>query len=910
MFTDDDCGCYDLALSGESLLPTTNQIRREFLDYFVKNGHREQPSSSLVPAGDPTLLFTNAGMNQFKDVFLGREPRDYKRATTSQKCVRAGGKHNDLENVGRTARHHTFFEMLGNFSFGDYFKEDAIRFAWELIVDVWGLEVDRLWFTVFEGGDGVPADDEAAALWVKAGASPDRVLRFGKKDNFWSMGDTGPCGPCSELHYFRGEDLSKNVAALVNGEGDDTMEIWNLVFMQYDRGADGVLSPLPAPSVDTGMGLERIASVLQKGSTNYDIDLFAPIMQRIAELGNHKYGGRMDNERDTAVRVLCDHSRAATFLLSDGVTPSNEGRGYVLRRIIRRALRFKSKLPDSTFPLSALVDPVIESMSVAYPELSSRRLDLMYTIDAQEHQYGRMLNSGIERVGQLLDDIRARGERTISGEQMFLLYDTFGIPVDLIGEMAEEEGVTLDHEGFETMMAGAKAKAKASSKFQSSTDAATFAKVAEKTGPVEFVGYDRMVDVPSNVKAIVIAGKEQDAIHHGAEGEVVLSPTPFYAESGGQIGDAGTLEWDGGRASVLDTQKPVGDLIVSRVRVDEGHLTVNSQVRASVPVPTRLDTTANHTATHLLHKALKDVLGETVQQAGSLVAPDRLRFDYTYHQAPSEEQLRRVEEIVNDKIRENLEVTKTVMPIAEAKKTGAVAMFGEKYGENVRIVTAGDFSREFCGGCHVNRTGDIGLFKITSDRSLAAGVRRMEALTGRGALAYFQTIEDAAHEVQQQLNVRLEDLPVQLRAMQEKQKALEKELKQLKLKVAGGGTAVSASQADDSIDIDGVKLVARRIDDVSGGDLRNLADTFRSKLKSGVVVLGSVTDSKVTLLTAVTKDLLDRVNANTLINKLAPIVGGKGGGKPDLAQAGGKDPDKLNEAIAHAGQALREVLGG
>jgi alanyl-tRNA synthetase len=890
-------------------LPTTNQIREQFLEYFETNWHRRVPSSSLVPAGDPTLLFTNAGMNQFKDVFLGREPREYNRATTSQKCVRAGGKHNDLENVGRTARHHTFFEMLGNFSFGDYFKEDAIRFAWELIVDVWGLEVDRLWFTVFEGGDGVPADDEAAALWVKAGASPDRVMRFGKKDNFWSMGDTGPCGPCSELHYFRGEDMSKNVAALVNGEGDDTMEIWNLVFMQYDRGAGGVLTPLPAPSVDTGMGLERIASVLQECSTNYDIDLFAPIMRKIAGESGYRYSGNMDDELDTAVRVLCDHARASSFLITDGVIPANEGRGYVLRRVIRRAIRFGRKLPKPVV-LSNLVDAVIESMGSAYPDVVARREAVLQTLAAEEERFSRTLSCGMERVGAVLDAIRSRGERILGGEELFLLYDTFGIPVDLIGEMAEEEGVTLDHEGFETMMAGAKAKAKASSKFQSSTDAATFAKVAEKTGQVEFVGYDRIVDVPSTVKAIVIAGKEQDAIHHGAEGEVVLSPTPFYAESGGQIGDAGTLEWDGGRASVLDTQKPVGELIVSRVRVDEGHLSINMNVRASVPVTTRLDTTANHTATHLLHKVLKDVLGETVQQAGSLVAPDRLRFDYTYHQAPSEEQLRRVEEIVNDKIRENLEVTKTVMPIAEAKKTGAVAMFGEKYGENVRIVTAGDFSREFCGGCHVNRTGDIGLFKINSDRSLAAGVRRMEALTGRGALAYFQTIEDAAHEVQQQLNVRLEDVPAQLRTIQERQKALEKELKQLKLKVAGGGVTGSSSQSDDSIDIDGVKLVARRIDDVSGGDLRNLADTFRSKIKSGVVVLGSVTDGKVTLLTAVTKDLLDRVNANTLINKLAPIVGGKGGGKPDLAQAGGKDPDRLNEAIEHAAQALREVLGG
>src|SRR3954451_5761921 len=781
------------AQSRRSGLLTTSEIRRQFLDYFVKNGHREVASSSLVPAGDPTLLFTNAGMNQFKDVFLGREPRDYSRATTSQKCVRAGGKHNDLENVGRTARHHTFFEMLGNFSFGDYFKEEAIRFAWELIVDVWKLDPERLWFSVFEGDDKVPADEEAAALWVKAGARPDRVLRFGKKDNFWSMGDTGPCGPCSEIHYFRGDDLSQNVAALVNGEGDDTMEIWNLVFMQYDRNAEGVLTPLPAPSVDTGMGLERIASVLQKGATNYDIDLFSPIIGAVSELGNYVYGGLMDDEKDTAVRVLCDHSRAATFLISDGVIPANEGLGYVLRRIIRRAIRFGRKF-DTHVALSQVVDDVIASMGDAYPELRARREAVLQTLRAEEERFSRTLSSGMERVGAALDAVRARGERVLGGEELFRLYDTFGIPVDLIAELAEDEGVTLDREGFETMMTAARAKAKAGSKFQMSAGAEVFAPNAEKSGPVEFVGYDQYVDVPSTVKAIVIAGKEQDAIHHGSEGEVVISPTPFYAESGGQIGDVGTLEWDGGRATVLDTQKPVGDLVVSRVRVDEGHLTLNTNVRASVPKPTRLDTTANHTATHLLHQALKDVLGETVQQAGSLVAPDRFRFDYTYHQAPSDEQLRRVEEIVNDKIRENLEVTKTVMPIAEAKKTGAVAMFGEKYGENVRIVTAGDFSREFCGGCHVNRTGDIGLFKIVSDRSLAAGVRRMEALTGRGALAYFQTIEDAAHELQQQLNVRLEDVPAQLRTMQERQKALEKELKQLKLKAAtesGGSLAAN-----------------------------------------------------------------------------------------------------------------------
>ncbi|MGZ8780920.1 MAG: alanine--tRNA ligase, partial [Thermoanaerobaculia bacterium] len=567
---------------------TTSQIREAFLSYFEKNGHRRVASSSLVPAGDPTLLFTNAGMNQFKDTFLGREQRDFTRATTSQKCVRAGGKHNDLENVGRTARHHTFFEMLGNFSFGDYFKEDAIRFAWELLVDVYGLEVERLWFSVFEGDDKVPADDEAAALWVKAGARPERVLRFGKKDNFWQMGDTGPCGPCSEIHYFRGDDLSKNVPELVNGPGDDTMEVWNLVFMQYDRDENGVLHPLPAPSVDTGMGLERVSLVLQKAGTNYDTDGFAPILRRVEDVAGYQYRGDMEDDLDTAVRVLCDHARASTFLVSDGVIPSNEGRGYVLRRIIRRAIRFGRKLPKAVL-LTHLVDSVIEAMSDAYPELISRREAVMKTLESEEERFSRTLTTGMERVGQVLDDVRHRGETTLGGAEIFRLYDTYGIPIDLIAEMAEEEGVALDRAGFEENMAGARAKAKASSKFALSADAATFAAIAEKVGPVEFVGYDRYTDVESTVKAIVIAGEERDALHHGSEGDVVLSPTPFYAESGGQIADTGTIEWDGeGRATVLDTQKPVGELIVSRVRVDKGSLAVHSRVRASVPVDVRL----------------------------------------------------------------------------------------------------------------------------------------------------------------------------------------------------------------------------------------------------------------------------------------------------------------------------------
>jgi alanyl-tRNA synthetase len=889
---------------------TTSQIREAFLEFFEKNGHRRVASSSLVPAGDPTLLFTNAGMNQFKDVFLGREQRDYTRAASSQKCVRAGGKHNDLENVGRTARHHTFFEMLGNFSFGDYFKEDAIRFAWELLVDGYGLDPERLWFSVFEGDDKVPADDEAADLWVNVGARPERVLRFGKKDNFWQMGETGPCGPCSEIHYFRGDDMAHNVPELVNGPGDTTMEIWNLVFMQYDRDENGALHPLPAPSVDTGMGLERIASVLQKAQTNYDIDLFAPIRNVIETISGHRYGGRMDDDLDTAVRVLCDHARSATFLISDGVVPSNEGRGYVLRRIIRRAIRFSRKLPTAV-PLSQLAAPVFEAMGPAYQlELGDRMVQIVNLLRGEEERFSRTLTSGMERVGQVIDDIRARGETVMSGAELFRLYDTYGIPVDLIAELAEDEGVRLDMEGYEQLMADARSRAKAAGKFQASADAGTYAALSEKIGPVAFVGYEQYTDIDAEVKAIVVSGEERDALHHGSEGEVVLSPTPFYAESGGQIGDTGTLEWENGRATVLDTVKPFGDVPVSRVRVEEGSLSVRTHVRASVPAPVRLDTTANHTATHLLHKALKDILGATVQQAGSLVAPDRLRFDYTYHQPLTEAQLRQIEDAVNERVRANLEVTKSVMPLSEAKQSGAVAMFGEKYGEIVRIVAAGDYSREFCGGCHVNRTGDIGIFKIVSDRSLASGVRRMEAVTGRGALQLFQKLDDATHHIASQANVALEELPVYVRSLQEKQKTLEKELKQLKVRIATGGGASGSQASDDSIvEVNGVKLIARRVDDLTGGDLRNFADELRSKIKSGVVVLGTATDGKVTLLTAVTKDLLDRVQANTLIGKLAPIVGGKGGGKPDLAQAGGKDADKLNEAIATAPIALRELLG-
>ncbi|MBI2212742.1 MAG: alanine--tRNA ligase [Acidobacteria bacterium] len=885
---------------------TTKDVREAFLGYFESKGHRRVASSSLVPAGDPTLLFTNAGMNQFKDCFLGREKRDYTRATTSQKCVRAGGKHNDLENVGRTARHHTFFEMLGNFSFGDYFKKDAIHYAWELVTNVYGLGVERLWFSVYEGDENVPADEEAARLWIEAGADPSRVLRFGRKDNFWQMGDTGPCGPCSEIHYFRGSDMSKNVASLVNGEGDDTMEIWNLVFMQYERDANGVLTPLPAPSVDTGAGLERIAGVLQKVDSNYDIDLFQSIVRRIEALGRHKYAGSWTDDMDVAVRVLCDHARSASFLIADGVIPSNEGRGYVLRRIIRRAIRFGRKFPEPVL-LTSLVDTVVDAMGEAYPELETRRRVVHETLGSEEDRFGKTLSTGAERVGQAIDDVRKRGERAIDGSEVFRLYDTYGIPIDLIAEMAEEEGVAIDREGFEQQMGEARKRAKAASKFQAA-DVAVYQKIAERSGKSQFVGYENYTSVQGKAVALVANGAEQHELVHGTEGEVVLSPTPFYAESGGQIGDGGRIEWKGGHAEVVDTVKPFGDLVVSRVRVIEGTLKSGDAVEASVPVQTRLDTTANHTATHLLHKALKDYLGETVSQAGSLVAPDRLRFDYTFTRPLEEDELRDLERIVNEKIRENLGVTKQVMGIDEAKKSGAVAMFGEKYGEEVRVVAAGDWSREFCGGCHVNRTGDIGVFKITSDRSLAAGVRRMEAVTGRLAIEYLQHVDHATKQVQAQLNVGIEELPATVASLQEKQRQLEKEIKTLKLKVATAGSGGAAE--DPVIEVSGVRLMTKRADDIAGGDLRNLADTLRGKIKSGVVVLGSAADGKATILIAVTPDVMGKVAANKLINHIAPIVGGKGGGKPDLAQAGGKDADKLDDALGAAAGAVREMVEG
>ncbi len=914
---------------------TANEIRLSFLKYFERNGHRIVPSSPLVPHDDPTLLFTNAGMNQFKDVFLGKEKREYRRACSSQKCVRAGGKHNDLENVGRTARHLTFFEMLGNFSFGDYFKEDAIKHAWTLLVDVWGLDKERLWFTVFEGDDKVSADDEAAALWVKAGASPDRVLRFGKKDNFWSMGDTGPCGPCSEIHYFRGDHLSRNVAALVNGPGDDTMEMWNLVFMQYDRDAAGTLTPLPAPSVDTGMGLERITSVLQHVPTVYEIDSFQAIMKTI-EQRSRPYGANMEDELDTAMRVLCDHARSATFLIGDGVIPSNEGRGYVLRRIIRRGIRFGRKLPEPVM-LSQLVDSVITTMGGAYPELEERRVAVLATLTAEEERFSRMLTSGMERVGAVIDGIRARGERTIGGAEVFRLYDSYGIPVELIAEIAEEEGLALDREGFEEAMKGQRQKARAKSKFGAGSLAPTVWQTRNVAGEdlAEALNGFRGYDLTTlNTRVIELLDSNRIAVDHldeTQEGFVALRETPFYLESGGQVSDIGAITGPNGEAAVVDVVRgPDRMPRFHEIRVAHGAINYRDLVTATVNTQLRDATRRNHTATHLLHAALRQVLGTHVKQAGSLVAPDRLRFDFVHFSAVTHEQLLEIERIVNEQVLKNTPVQTEVKATQDAIAAGAMALFGEKYGDKVRVVSVPGFSVELCGGTHVRATGDIGLFAIVSESGVAAGTRRIEAITGMDAVEWAQSNRLELQALR--AAIRADEGPPALvglrraggipdtraaetlktietvRRLHSELKALTRELQQAKMKAAMGGG--SAGQPEEAVDVAGVKLVAREVSGVDKDGLRALVDQHRARIKSGVVVLAAPGDDKVTIVVGVTPDLTRKVPAGQVVKQLAAIVGGGGGGRPDFAEAGGKDLSKVGEMLAATRGIIEKMITG
>jgi alanyl-tRNA synthetase len=877
---------------------TSKEIRQSFLDYFASKKHQVVASSSLLPAGDSTLLFTNAGMNQFKDVFSGREQRGYSRACSTQKCVRAGGKHNDLENVGYTARHHTFFEMLGNFSFGDYFKREAIQFAWELVVDVYELPIDRLWFTVYTD------DDDGARLWEEIGASPERILRFGEKENFWAMGETGPCGPCSEIHYDRGPDpLAPGRAELVNGEGDEIVEIWNLVFMEFDRDVAGTMHPLPRPSIDTGAGLERFAAVLQGVESNYETDLFVPIIDAISDLVERLYDP--SSELAPAYRVIADHLRAATFLMTDGVVPSNEGRGYVLRRIIRRALRYGRKLGlDGAF-LHTLQPVVVDLMGDVFPELGGRREVVVTQLRQEEERFARTLNSGTDVAQRELERLKRGGQDIVPGSVVFDLYQTHGIPSELLEEFAQEEGLGIDREGFEAALDEERRRGQASWRGDFLAHfRPEYEWVAEKGVRSEFVGYEQF-ELTTTVTALIGNDGLEDMLDTGEGGEVVFATTPFYPESGGQIGDRGRLRWQGGRAVVLDTQRPMEGLIVHRVVVEEGVLELGAEVSAEVGEGPRIDTQRNHTATHLLHAALRTVLGEAAQQAGSLVEPDRLRFDFSWGEPVSRDQLREIERLVNAAIVRNEPVNKELMALDAARGLGAMALFGEKYGDTVRVVTVGegDFSVELCGGCHVDRTGDIGLCAVVSERGVAAGVRRIEATTGRGAIERLQERERLAEQLAASYQTSFERLPELLAKREQKTAELEDELRKLKHQLASG----DLGGAEIRREVGGINVQARRVPEMSPSELRNLADTLRQKLGSGVVVLGMESGGKATLLAAVTDDLTDRVRAGDLVRELAKVVGGRGGGKPNLAQAGGPDAARLGDALKLAAEIVERM---
>lgn len=864
-------------------------IRRSFLDFFARHGHVEVPSSPLIPANDPTLLFTNSGMVQFKEVFLGREKRPYTRAVSSQRCVRAGGKHNDLENVGYTARHHTFFEMLGNFSFGDYFKREAIALAWEYLTRVAEIPVDRLWVTVYA------TDDEAYAIWVdEIGVQPERVIRIGDKpgggsDNFWQMGDTGPCGPCTEVFYDHGPAIAGGPPGSPEEDGDRYIEIWNLVFMQYDRDASGVLTPLPHPSVDTGMGLERLAAVLQGVHSNYEIDLFQDLMQATAEVVGTE-------ERESAsLRVIADHIRSIAFLITDGVMPSNEGRGYVLRRIIRRAARHGHKLGCDQAFLYRLIPALIAAMGEAYPELAEARENLERVLRKEEIKFLETLEKGVRILEEDLDRLQGT---TIPGETIFLLYDTYGFPVDLTGDIARERGLGLDLAGFEAAMEQQRARARAASHF-SAADLGT----QDLNVTTEFTGYDRLDD-EGRVVALLRDGAPVEALEVGEEGIVVLDRSPFYAESGGQVGDVGALLAPGLRFEVRDTRKQgAAHLHVGQLRA--GRIEPGLRLQASVAGPRRDAIRRHHSATHLLHKALRDELGAHIQQKGSLVDAERLRFDFAHFEAVSPEQLHRIEQQVNAEILANQPTDTRLMDIESAMASGAVALFGEKYGEQVRVLSIGS-STELCGGTHVARTGDIGLFRIVAEGGIAAGVRRIEAVAGTVALSWVDHHVALLDTVAQQLRGHREEVADKVQALVERTRELEKELAALRSRLASEAGSDLASQA---VDLGPLRVLAAPVSGVEPKALREMVDQLKQKLGAAVVVLGTATpDGKVSLVAGVTKAQTPTIKAGDLIGFVAAQVGGRGGGRPDMAMAGGQNPDKLNEALASVEAWVRERL--
>ena len=863
-----------------------NDLRRAFIQYFEQQGHRAVPSAPLIPQADPTLLFTNAGMNQFKRVFLGEETRAYNRAVSVQKCLRAGGKHNDLENVGYTRRHHTFFEMLGNFSFGDYFKEEAIRFGWEFLTSVVGLTKDRMWITIFR------EDDEADRLWRKIGVSPSRIVRCGEKDNFWQMADTGPCGPCSELHFDQGPAVPGDDTP--NGEGDRVIEIWNLVFMQFNRDSAGTLNPLPKPSIDTGMGLERLTAVAQGKLSNYDSDLFAPLLAAIGMRAGAQYGGQ--ETADRSMRVIADHLRAITFLMADGVLPSNEGRGYVLRRILRRAARHGRLLGITEPFLHGLTATVVEQMGEAYHELRAAAGTVAEATRGEEERFIATLDQGLPILTDMLAKVRAAGQQTLSGTDIFKLYDTYGFPMDLIAEACREQDIRLDETGFEAAIEEQRTRARKTGGFETETARPVLRDLAGRVGTTVFVGYDQL-NSEGVVQALLKGDQLAKEAREGDEIEVVLDVTPFYAEGGGQAGDQGVLTGPEGTVEIRETTRPVPTLIVHRGVVRSGWVREGERLQLSVNRRTRQDAARNHTATHLVHAALRDLLGPHVKQYGSLVAPNRLRFDFAHFRPLASRDIDEIESLVNEQVRYDQAVQTDVMGVQEAVAGGALAFFGDKYGDQVRVVHIDTFSKELCGGTHCRRTGEIGLFRIVSESGVAAGVRRIECLTGSGASDSVKRLEADVRELSDLLKVAPAEVVSRARKLTEQLKDKERELAEVKLKMA------STSSGDAQVrEINGVQVHVQRTDGLDVNGMRALADQLRDKLRSGVVALGAANDGKVSLLVVVTKDLVGRLKAGELIKEMATDVGGTGGGRPEMAQAGGKNPEGL-------GAALEKVFG-
>ncbi len=873
------------------------EIRETFLDFFAGRKHKIVKSSALLPKDDPTLLFTNAGMNQFKNTFLGLEKRSYKRAASVQKCMRVSGKHNDLEQVGKTNKHHTFFEMLGNFSFGDYFKKEAIEYAWDLVTREFKMSEDKLYITIYK------QDDDALQIWNQdIGIPENRIFRFGKKDNYWAMGETGPCGPCSEIHYDLGEDIDPgDPSDLIESGSDRFMELWNLVFMQYEQTEKGELLPLPSPSIDTGMGLERVATVLQGKKSNFGTDLFVPLIDAVCDMARKEYSS--SDKSDVSVRIIADHIRAVTFLIGDGIMPSNEGRGYVLRRLIRRSFRQGNSIGLEDPFLYKLVGTVVDGMKDAYPELLSLAAYISKVCLSEERRFSMTLASGLRTFNQYIKEAEAQSKKTLSGNRLFKLYDTFGFPLDLSRELAEERNIAVDEKGFYKELEKQRQRARIGWKGE---EKQREKKIYEKLKdyPSEYVGYDQY-KIEAKVTALLKNGDFEQLLSEGEEGEVFLDVTPFYAEAGGQIGDSGILKNPHFSSFVETAYYPIPELIAHKVKVISGQIQTGDSVEAIVDVPRRERLSKNHTATHLLHASLRQILGDHVKQTGSLVSPARLRFDFTHFAPVKTSELEQIETMVNEKIRENLPVETEITTMEEGIRKGAVAIFEEKYGEKVRMISIDDFSKELCGGVHVHFTGEIGLFKIVSETSVAAGMRRVEAVTGEKALQYIQENDKLLLEIQQLLSSSKKDLVLQIEKLKETVKEKERESKSLRQKLANIRYKKDIQKIQK---IRGISVLTQRVEGLTMSELRELADSLKQKIGSGIVVLGAPDEEKVYLVVAITKDLTSRVRADEMIKKIAPLIGGGGGGRPDFAQAGGTDPDQLARVFDQIVPVIEEMI--